>query len=75
MPGVIIEVTAKVGDRVKYGQQLCTLEAMKMNNTIRSPRDGVVAKAEVAVGQTVTHGQVLFTFDATSAAPSESRGE
>jgi glutaconyl-CoA/methylmalonyl-CoA decarboxylase subunit gamma len=75
MPGVIIEVTAKAGDRVKYGQPMCTLEAMKMNNTIRSPRDGVVATSEVSVGKSVVHGEVLFTFEVSAAAPEETESE
>lgn len=62
MPGAITEVLAQPGDRVKYGQPLCTLEAMKMKNAVRSPRDGVVATIEVSPGQTVAHGQVLVTF-------------
>jgi biotin carboxyl carrier protein len=62
MPGNLIEVLAKVGDRVKYGQSLCTLEAMKMKNSIRSPRDGVIATVEASVGETVAYGQVLMTF-------------
>jgi biotin carboxyl carrier protein len=67
MPGTIIEVMAKPGQRVKYGQPLCTLEAMKMKNAIRSPRDGVVATVEVSEGQTVTHGQLLVTFQVDGA--------
>lgn len=63
MPGVILEVFARPGDQVKYGQRLCTLEAMKMKNAIRSPRDGVVATVEVNPGETVAHGQVLFTWE------------
>lgn len=66
MPGNIIEVLAKPGDRVKYGQPLCTLEAMKMKNAIRSPRDGVIATVETSVGETVAFGQVLMTFQVDS---------
>jgi glutaconyl-CoA/methylmalonyl-CoA decarboxylase subunit gamma len=62
MPGVITEVLVQPGDRVKYGQPLCTLEAMKMKNAVRSPRDGVVASIEISAGQTVAHGQVLVNF-------------
>jgi propionyl-CoA carboxylase alpha chain len=62
MPGVIVETLAQPGDRVKYGQPLCTLEAMKMKNVLRSPRDGLVATVEVSPGQAVAHGQVLYTF-------------
>lgn len=62
MPGVIAEILVKVGDRVKYGQHLLSLEAMKMKNALRAPRDGVVTGIEVSEGQTVNHGQVLVTF-------------
>ena len=47
---------------VKFRQTLCSLEAMKMKNAVRSPRDGVIGSVEVYEGQTVSHGDVLFTF-------------
>lgn len=62
LPGVIVAIAAKPGDTVTKGQELCTLEAMKMKNAIRSSRDGVIASIEVAVGDRVSHGQVLMTF-------------
>ena len=62
MPGNIIGIEVQPGDQVKHGQTLLTLEAMKMKNAVRSPRDGVVATIEVTAGQTVAHGQVLVTF-------------
>ncbi len=43
MPGTITAVEVKAGDAVKTGQVLVQLEAMKMVNAIKSPRDGVVA--------------------------------
>ena len=64
MPGSIFKIRAKAGGRVKYGQHLCILEAMKMQNAVRSPRDGIIASVEVSEGQTVAHGQILFTFQA-----------
>jgi biotin carboxyl carrier protein len=48
---------------VSAGQEVCTLEAMKMKNAIRSPREGVVAAVEAQVGQKVAHGAVLVTFE------------
>ena len=63
MPGNILDIAVKPGDAVRYRQQLCSLEAMKMNNAIRSPRDGVVARVQVIEGQAVAHGDVLFTFE------------
>ncbi|MDY6873088.1 MAG: biotin/lipoyl-containing protein [Chloroflexota bacterium] len=62
LPGVIVAIAVKPGDKVSTGQELCTLEAMKMKNAIRSGRDGVIATVEVDVGQQVNHGQVLMTF-------------
>jgi len=62
MPGSIVNVCARPGDAVVVGQQLCTLEAMKMKNSIRATRNGVVASVEVTEGQTVAFGDVLLTF-------------
>ncbi len=64
MPGNILDIAVKPGDRVRFRQQLCSLEAMKMKNAIRSPRDGVIASVDVAEGQKVAPGDVLFTFEA-----------
>lgn len=62
MPGNILDVAVKPGDEVKFRQTLCSLEAMKMKNAIRSPRDGVIATVDVYQGQVVSHGDILFTF-------------
>jgi biotin carboxyl carrier protein len=63
MPGNILDIAVKPGDRVAVRQQLCSLEAMKMKNAIRSPGEGIIASVEVAEGQAVAHGDVLFTFE------------
>ncbi len=63
MPGHIIEIAVKPGDEVSPGQTLCSLEAMKMKNAIRSPRAGIIASVEVALGQPVGSGDVLLTFE------------
>ena len=62
MPGNIMDIRVGVGDHVRYKQELCSLEAMKMKNSIRSPRDGVIAAVRVNEGQTVAYGDVLFVF-------------
>ncbi|MDH4137558.1 MAG: biotin/lipoyl-binding protein [Anaerolineae bacterium] len=62
MPGNIMDIRVGVGDHVSYKQELCNLEAMKMKNSIRSPRDGVIAAIKVREGQTVAYGDVLFVF-------------
>ena len=63
MPGDIIEVFVKAGDEVTAGQELCSLEAMKMKNAIRSPQSGKIAEVHIMPGQEVCHGQILFTFE------------
>jgi len=62
MPGVIRKVVVKAGDKVTRGQELCTLEAMKMKNIIRSPRDGVITSVEVLADQKVVNGAVIVRF-------------
>lgn len=63
LPGVIVAILVKAGDDVTRGQELCTLEAMKMKNAIKSNREGRIASLEVAMGDQVSHGQVLMTFE------------
>ncbi len=62
MPGIIHDVAVKPGDKVTPGQQLCTLEAMKMKSAIRTSKEGVIASVEVTNGQKVAHGDVLVRF-------------
>ncbi|MFN9083987.1 MAG: acetyl-CoA carboxylase biotin carboxyl carrier protein subunit [Acidobacteriota bacterium] len=54
---------ASPGDNVEAGQGLLILEAMKMQNELRSPRPGVVASVRIAEGDTVSSGQVLVTLE------------
>jgi propionyl-CoA carboxylase alpha chain len=63
MPGVIVAVAARAGVEVTTGQDLCTLEAMKMRNIIRSPRPGVIGQVHVVTGQSVKHRDVLVEFE------------
>lgn len=62
MPGTILEVLVKAGDTVKTGQQICSLEAMKMKSAIRSNRDGVIDAVHVTNGQKAAHGDPIVTF-------------
>lgn len=63
MPGAIASIAAAAGARVRRGDVLCVLEAMKMMNPIRAPRDAVVAEVLVRAGQTVAHGDPLLRFE------------
>ena len=59
MPGKVVRVLAAVGDAVKAGQGLLVVEAMKMQNEIRSPKNGKVERLLVKEGQNVNAGEVL----------------
>jgi glutaconyl-CoA/methylmalonyl-CoA decarboxylase subunit gamma len=59
MPGKIVSIKVKVGDSVKEDDELCILEAMKMENPIVAPISGKVVELNVAVNATVSTGQVL----------------
>ena len=62
MPGTVTRVNVKAGDSVKAGDVLVVLEAMKMENDIVAPRDGVVAAVIVAQGATVATDEALVTL-------------
>jgi biotin carboxyl carrier protein len=62
MPGKILDIAVQVGSRVKQGDILCNLEAMKMNSPIRSTTGGTVAQIRISEGQNVNFGDVLFTI-------------
>ena len=63
MPGNIIKVNCKIGAAVKKGDVLIVLEAMKMENDICAPEDGVVASIEVSQGATVETDALLVTLN------------
>ncbi len=62
LPGVVTAISVTVGESIQPGQELCILEAMKMNNPIRSTLSGRVTAVHVALGQQVQHGAQLFTI-------------
>ena len=62
MPGTILDVKVQVGATVKAGDVLCILEAMKMENEIPAPQDGVV-KSIVTKGTTVNTGDILVGLE------------
>ena len=62
MPGNILDVKVKPGDKVTSGQTLCVLEAMKMENEIPAPQAGTVTSVLVTKGATVETGETLVTI-------------
>ncbi|MEC4003908.1 biotin/lipoyl-containing protein [Flavobacterium sp. SUN052] len=63
MPGLILEINVEVGQTVKQNDPLLILEAMKMENSFLSPRDGIIKSIAVAKGIAVDKGQLLIEFE------------
>ena len=63
MPGLILEINVKVGQEVKEDDALLILEAMKMENIITSPRDGVIKSISVNKTDAVEKNQWLIEFE------------
>ena len=63
MTGKVIAVLANEGEEVKVGQGLAIIEAMKMQNELRSPRSGIVTRCNIREGETVNTGDLLFEID------------
>ena len=64
MPGLVRELRAAPGQRVRRGERLASLEAMKMEHALRAERDGVVAQVLIAEGAQVEAGAALVRLDA-----------
>ncbi len=63
MSGTIWKIHVKVGDQVKYEDELLILEAMKMENAIYAPADGTIAEIRVSENDEVETNQVLIVLD------------
>ncbi len=63
MPGKVIRLLVNVGDEVEVGQGLVVVEAMKMQNEIRSPKKGKVERLQAKEGQAINAGDVLAWVD------------
>lgn len=63
MPGKIIDVLVNVGDKVSEDDELLILEAMKMENPVYAPADGVVKEIKVKKDDTVDSDQLLMTIE------------
>jgi biotin carboxyl carrier protein len=63
MPGKVIRIIASVGDQITAGQGILIIEAMKMQNEVRSPKDGQLKKLLVRQGANVVAGEVLAIIE------------
>ena len=68
MPGSLVVVHAKPGDKVAKGQALLVMESMKMETTLTAARDGVVAAVHFAPGQTFDRDALLLSLEPVGAA-------
>ena len=62
IPGVVVSVSVAAGDAVTAGQQLLVVEAMKMQNELRAPRDGTIERVAVGAGTTIEVGDLLLVI-------------
>lgn len=62
LPGTVVELFVKPGDSIEAGQVIMVIEAMKMKNSIRSTKSGVVSAVFISPGETVAHKQKLLEF-------------
>jgi biotin carboxyl carrier protein len=63
MPGLVLKILASEGDQVTEGQPVLVLEAMKMENVLSAPTDGIISEILVTSGKNVNKGQVLVRLD------------
>jgi len=63
MPGLIVRVSVKAGDKVEAGQGLVVMEAMKMENELRATAAGTVRSVEVSAGTAVEKGALLVALE------------
>ena len=63
MPGKVVRVLIEAGARVKQGDGVIIVEAMKMQNEMKSPKDGVIKEIRFAEGATVNAGDVLAVIE------------
>ncbi|MBO7195885.1 MAG: acetyl-CoA carboxylase biotin carboxyl carrier protein subunit [Clostridia bacterium] len=63
MPGTVLDIKVSVGQAVKKGEVICVLEAMKMENDIPAPCDGVIASVNVQKGATLAANDVIVSIN------------
>ena len=63
MPGRVIAIAVQIGDEINVGDELLTLEAMKMENVLKSDGTGKVKSIDIQLQEVVDKGKVLITFE------------
>jgi pyruvate carboxylase subunit B len=62
MPGVVLKIISRAGDKVREGDTILVIEAMKMEVQVSAPTGGTISNIEVTVGEHLTTGQILATI-------------
>ncbi len=62
MPGLLVSLSARPGQKVRSGDQLAVIEAMKMENSVRAEHDAVITEILAAEGQALEKGQAIIRF-------------
>ena len=63
MPGLVVKIDVEVGFEVQEGQNLCTIEAMKMENILRAEKKGVVLKINASAGDSLAVDDIIIEFE------------
>lgn len=63
MPGKLVRILVEVGAEIKHGEGVLVVEAMKMQNEMKSPKDGIVKEIRFSEGETVNAGDVLAIIE------------
>ncbi len=63
MPGLVLKLMRKAGDKINQGDSIAVLEAMKMENDLRAPTTGIIKEIHVSEGASVEKGTLLFTIE------------
>ena len=63
MPGMILKIKKKTGDKIMQGESILILEAMKMENDLKSPASGIIKEINVTEGRAVEKGTKLFSIE------------
>ena len=62
MPGLLAKLGVQEGQQVKEGEELAVVEAMKMENSLRAPQDGIVAKIAASEGDSLAVDEIILEF-------------